>query len=432
MTRRRSAPRVRPAERFETLPPLNDRQPLSVVRLADGRLGTVDADTFGVWIEYDLKQTVVPDWSALPRVTLPPIPAHYGEWVTKAIGGVSSTVRRVGGLRVKKHVTHPVTLFAMRMPSQTLAHDTLVSLADRVTVGDTQTVLDDPEIGHVAEVVVHDAVDVDMVAARLARAGAGRVVLEDATLDALQPVGIERLDRVEAAICKSDDQDDRVHPTQFGMGRGAENWMFPWLPETWPFPPSTWDYMVRNVDDAEDLRCVPQPLRYHLARFRCTVLSEIAEPSATHRAQLRTARGVLFHSDGSARPRPVSAGLARAQSKQLITAFFALCIEKVDPHSEVGRTASLLLFQYMVRRGFTARYMGKYQQLAKYIGNGDTVRRFNRLAQYAPHRLPSDVLERLADSAGVVKGKGNKGSRSKYVSRDVRYVPKRRMPRGAS
>ena len=42
-----------PAVRTQTLPPLNGGNPLVVVRLdeEEGRLGVVDGDTLGVWIE---------------------------------------------------------------------------------------------------------------------------------------------------------------------------------------------------------------------------------------------------------------------------------------------------------------------------------------------------------------------------------------------
>ena len=56
-------------------------------------------------------------------------------------------------------------------------------------------------------------------------------------------------------------------------------------------------------------------------------------------------------------------------------------------------------------------------------------RKFHRLAQYDPHRLPTTVLNKLMSQHGIIKGKGNKGSRSKYVERDQRYIPKQRVPR---
>jgi len=34
-----------------------------------------------------------------------------------------------------------------------------------------------------------------------------------------------------------------------------------------------------------------------------------------------------------------------------------------------------VLFQYMKERGYTARWMGKYDQDARHVGNGDRFRR---------------------------------------------------------
>ena len=125
----------------------------------------------------------------------------------------------------------------------------------------------------------------------------------------------------------------------------------------------------------------------------------------------------------------VSAGLSKSQSIQVINAFYLLTIERItDP--EMVHAASLILYHYMLRQGYTGRWMGKYQQDAKFIGNGDITRKFHRLTQYDPPRLPASVLSKLVSRNGIVKGKGNKGSRSKYVKRDERYIAKQRVPRG--
>ena len=78
-----------------------------------------------------------------------------------------------------------------------------------------------------------------------------------------------------------------------------------------------------------------------------------------------------------------------------------------------GRCASLerfvgflILFHYMVQRGYTARWLGKYVQEANHIGNGNTFRVFSRMQQYAPHRLPTAVLNRLLGRAGRLRGRG--------------------------
>lgn len=98
-----------------------------------------------------------------------------------------------------------------------------------------------------------------------------------------------------------------------------------------------------------------------------------------------------------------------------------------DPN--VAHALKLVLFRYMVERGMMARYMGKYEQEGEHIGNGDTLRRFRRMSQYDPHRLPAKVLNRLCGSDGRLHGRGAKGSRSKYIEKSKRYTPGRRLAR---
>jgi hypothetical protein len=119
----------------------------------------------------------------------------------------------------------------------------------------------------------------------------------------------------------------------------------------------------------------------------------------------------------------------------LIEAFYHLTVERV-PDPLVQKALRLVLFHYMKERGYTARWMGKYEQDARHVGNGDTFRRFCRLHQYAPHRLPTEVLNKLCDKSGKLRNRGSKGSRSKYVHVQARanrevYTPRNRLTRTA-
>lgn len=131
--------------------------------------------------------------------------------------------------------------------------------------------------------------------------------------------------------------------------------------------------------------------------------------------------------------RVISANLTQEQKKQLITAFYCLCVEQTA-NTDLREASKLLLFRYMIERGYTARWMGKYEQTASYIGNGDTCRQFVRLSQYDPERLPTEALNRMCNSEGKLQCRGSKGSRSKYKSSSRegetrRYIPKRRLSR---
>lgn len=420
---KRSKKRIRNQELIDILPPFNNKEALTVVRLDDnGTLGIVNAETFGVWVEKDLNYARVPNWRSLPRVSIPDIPKHYGRWTTKWIGGVSKTVRRIGALRAKTKLKGAVTLFATKMHQLDTVSNALEELYDIVTVGDAETI-DDPAYGNIAEVIVHKATFVDYIAARIARTGA-EVIFEDHNNNALQSIGVERLDRIDASVCKTDAEDERDHPEEFGLGRGDENWLFPWLPKEWSCAPITWDYMVANMSHVDDVASLPLPLRQHVARSRYDAMTDKACPEA------EALKPFIFNKSDDLKRRMVSAGLSPAQSMQLIRAFYILTVERVEDE-ELVHAASLIMYRYMVEQGYTGRWMGKYQQEARFIGNGETTRAFHRLWQYDPHRLPTSVLNKLVERSGIVKSRGNKGSRSKYVSKEERYIPKTRIVRGA-
>jgi hypothetical protein len=137
--------------------------------------------------------------------------------------------------------------------------------------------------------------------------------------------------------------------------------------------------------------------------------------------------------------RYVSCALSEQQSKQLCTCFYVLHVEGVRDE-EVRQAIHLILYRYMVERGYTSRRMGKYTQDAMHIGNGKEFRLFlPRLTQYAPERIPSEVLSKLCGRDdrvlskmfgrdGCLKNRGSKGTRSKYRTMN-RYQPTRRLKR---
>ena len=127
------------------------------------------------------------------------------------------------------------------------------------------------------------------------------------------------------------------------------------------------------------------------------------------------------------RQRMVSGALSQPQSKQLITCFYLMMVEGVVD-DELRSAISLVLYRYMVERGYTSRRMGRYRQDALYIGNGSTFRPFKRLLQYAPERLPTQVFNKLCNRDGKLKNRGSKGTRSKYKTHN-RYQPQRRLKR---
>ena len=444
--------------------PFNNGLPLRVVTLDDGTMGIVDEAHMRVWLGTEYASTRVT--GTMTEVVLPTIPSSYGSFLYKPIGGVSKTVRRVGCITSQTRHSGAVVVFATQAPTQSCVCDAMeTGCTVPYTLGDSEV---DAEFGNVTEIVVHDGTDVDHVCALVARTGA-IPVLEHSHLNAARAIGIERLDRIEAAVL----QEDGSAPVdyQYGARRGEENWRFAWLPEGWR-PPITWDHMVENMAHV-DVGRLPQPLRQHVARerirrgehepigtrwriaemaptqeelayagdgppgpplravLRSETLTEVMDdrPECFTRDQLDaygltnldSIRVLVQGRSGTwYRPRDtrhaltmhipgrrlVSAALENVQSEQLITAFYLLSVERVrDP--TVRTAASLVLFRYMFERGYTARWMGKYVQDANFIGNGNRFRYFKRLSQYDPDRLPLPVLNKICGSDGRMTNRGS-------------------------
>lgn len=469
----------------------NNGRPLTVVRVSSqwegdtDKLGVVDEEGLKVWMERDLSSSRVSDFRSLEVVQLPSFPANYGKWKRTSIGGVSRTVRRYNVIRAGTKTVGPITVFAIQCPTnESIA--AMFESEDCCSVGDSQWV--DDRHGIVTEIIVYDPEELAHVCALVAKTGA-TVMLEDASVNAHRCLGVERLDRIGAeVVCKDNmyEENDGV----YGLRRGNDNWKFVFLPDNWRVP-ITWDHMVDNVLH-EPLTDIPQPLRQHVARRRLTLgmydrigtrwtatvpptEEELKTPSPP---ELRTVlhfpskdlvewiqkqnEGIecgslpitvkdditvksLVQVDGTwYRPvdttrflkkhlgdfgkRYVSAALKDEQSEQLLTAFYYLCIERRQS-AEVNHAFILIMYHYMKERGYTARWIGKYEQEAHHIGNGDVFRNFNRLAAYAPHRLPAEVLNKLCGTDGKLHSRGSKGSRSKYRSDKQRYVPRRRLKR---
>lgn len=400
--------------RTRTVEALNGGYPFSVVRVpaefegdAD-TLGVVDGETGGVWFGDALTTVRVPHVHTLERVRVQSLPEHYGRWVVKSIGGLSRTVRREGTLKALPGAKGVVTLFATKAPTPYAVADAFAHSTEVVSVGDSAYV--DEEHGHVTEVLVHEPHDLEYAAAVVARCGA-TPVLEDPELNARRSLSAERFDRIDCSLTRNEEEED-----QWGPRRGTDNWTFGhFVPAHWAVPPLTWDHMVTNVGGAvSDVRDLPQPLRQHVCRARLRTSTDPEE-----RRELRR--------HAPATQRLVSAALSVSQSKQGIECFYRLVVERAT--GDEAEAARLILRRYLLQRGYLFRHLGKYNQCADFTGNGKTFRRFARLQQYAPHRLPAAVLNRRCGKDGKLRGRGSKGSRSKYVPKAERYEPKRRLVR---
>lgn len=468
----------------KTLPPFNNSKPLQVVILEDGydakglpRMGIIDESRLLVWKEHDLAPSRVYPFRQLLKVALPCFPELYGSWLHTSIGGISATVRRVGLVNPIPLGTDPITIFAINAPVAN-AFDNVFLEECHAGIKVMDSIYNETH-GHVTELRVAPFQDISHVAAMIVQLGATPIVQG---YPAKRSIGIERLDRIGAEIVTTK-QMVRESDEIYGLRRGCWNWNFGWLPQGWTVP-ITWDHMVQNVYKTAVLADLSQPLLQHVAKYLLknqptiggkwiqTNLSPLAEElswnvkeeppyplrklitldtsdqervlmgmytlqPSTNMHTLTQIQGEWYRPYNSTQQflkhipskRYVSAALSAAQSKQLIESFyFVNILQTQDPL--VQKAFGLILYQYMKEKGYTARWMGKYDQGACHIGNGDSFRVFQNLEQYNPHTLPVNVLNKLCGLDGKLINKGSKGSRSKYrqSNKDV-YVPGRRLKR---
>lgn len=463
----------------------------STESLTGRRIGIVsrDAGHRKVWIGHDITPTYTTDDTHF--VTLPKFPSKYGKWVSTSIGGVSATVRRVGAIRAL-HCETPVVMFAVKASSSTSVCEAFHTFESKFTIGDTEH---DETYNFVTEIVIHKSEDVALAAAIVARVGAipmledsslnakrclgierldrisAKVITTDTMIDSEEglfglrrgtdnwkfswiprewqevPITWDHMVRnVISQPIESLPQPLRQHVAKTRLDQGD---FYP-IGSHWELCPEkdipSQDILQWNesLDDDFPLQHIYKRVVQLDKEDQHKVLTGSSNVSIRVPLNCVTLINGMWHRPVNTRAfldrcipkgdkgekRWVTPHLTSKQSKQLIEVFYLLTVECIDDPLQ-QEVCKLILFRYMIERGYTARWIGKYDQDGNHVGNGDTFRKFSRLSQYAPDRLPTDVLNKLCGRNGKLKNKGSKGTRSKYKQKaeKKRYVPKRRLKR---
>ena len=473
------------------LAPFNNRQRLLPVELADGRLGVADEHTKRVWVEHEWTPTVHTGWTP---VDLPAIPEHYGEWVHTSIGGVSNTVRRTGLLRGAPHAKDGV-LFAIKAPTaDAVASALLADVDDKCAVGQTLHDDEAGYVTEVIVGACEDDLGVVAARAARAGATPVLEDPSLNALRSLGIERLDRIhSKVVCDDEIMHVEDDGNYGLRRGVENWHFPWLpDKWkVPITWdhmvdnvadvhdltqlPYPlrqhathartdsrplGTTWKRSTHTPTDAECAhdgvtppfcfwRVWHTPPPSLVAAVRDSEDFEADDARIEWRVQdgippnvtpttLVQVDGVWYQPTVRRVPgaaevpteRVISAGLSSEQSRQLIEAFYLVSVEGVTDPKTV-RLLHLILYRYMVERGYTARWIGKYKQDAYHIGNGTRFRAFRQHPQYRPWNLPARTIHKLSDAHGKPINRGSKGSRSKFKGKDdkQRYVPKRRLQR---
>ena len=445
-----------------------------------------------VWWEGDMASSAAgDDIRSCTALLIPSIPPEYGGWNVTVIGGVSLTVRRLGIVRCNDD-TSDVVVFSVKGQTRTSAEEALSDVLHLVRIGEKKEDGDLGHITEVIVHKSGDVAQISSLLARkgcvpilenkglnLRRSlGVERLdrvpakVVTDETMvqnsqDLFGPrrggenwrfpwipaswkhVPITWDHMVENVI----DEDIRLipqplrqHVARVRLDRG----MHPPVGSRWEPLRGGTKAPSDNVLSWNALHGEEEEVPFHI-QYRIVSLSQ--EDQDKVKAGKRDVSVVVncktftcidgtwyrpvntkqFLEDhipkGLKKKKYVSAHLTKRQSMQIIEAFYLLAVEKVSDPLLI-RGCCLVLFTYMKERGYTARWIGRYDQDANHICNGDSAREFKNLDQYKPENLPTHVINKVCGPNGTLLHRGSKGSRSKYKQEgQTHYIPKRRLAR---
>jgi hypothetical protein len=384
---------VNKRENTFTLPKFNRNRPLKVFCQQED-VFIVDYDSGRVWRNYELEPISYSNWRHAPEYKLSSPPKHYVQEIVKnnGIGGVGVTMRYAGLFRAHVDARRKggcTVVYATNILDKQEFINSMQLVERYINLGD----FDEQEDEYGISVDIYVSLDqLDMVCAQIARTGA-KMIMDNLKANAFECIGTERLDR----------RSEVPHRT-------SENWRYSYIPEHWNTP-LTWEDLAINFMQ-EPLERIPQPLQQHVVQLKLKSCKDKHE-----RRKLQTM---------IPRRRWVSGALDLEQTRQLLDAFYIYYVEQTRDVVQ-RKVAACIMYRYLVCRGFSSRWMGKYNQTACFLGNGKGIRKFKRLEQYAPHRLPIHVLNSIYQPGGKLKGHGKKKSRSRYASEEDRYEPKRKM-----
>ncbi len=371
----------------------NDGKMYRIVKHEE-KLGVVDETTKKVWWGYNNTPSVA-NFDDLTFIEISRAPPNYCKEKKCVIGGIGKTIRYVGLVKAcAKSLREKITcsVLAVNIPDMNYFHITMESISDKFTLNEEEEI---EEYGMVAYISCSSEY-LHIVCANIAKTGSN-IFMEDWSPNAFECLGIERLDRRE--------EEPR---------RATNNWMYSYIPNYWNNVPIDWKHLALNNID-EPILSLPYPLRQYVAILRFKMYDE--KEMLKHIGEKKTVSGALEYE----------------QTSQLLDATYSLYVEQNQDYEQ--RIAScLVLYRYLIERGYSGRWVGKYDQNAEFLGNGCLIRQFKNLSQYRPDVLPLPVLSKIYQKDGRLKGKGSKGSRSKYANEEDKYIPGRKMkiPKNAS
>ncbi len=356
-----------------------------------------------VWLEYDLKPTLCAN-ECLVSFSMPDAPAKAYNEVSATIGGI--------GLHLRWNII---------FPSKKIKGSLVLDAGDIVDCDRFRTFVDSTvrpfglcrfEFKREASGMFSTTVDIPegknigMVAAALHCAGYSAKI--DGCCQA--KLAIERYDRSEHMWWN---QEQKVA----GPLRDVHRWVFDYIPQSWNTLPFTWQSLAANIDldPHTESDVLPLPLR---DVFLTRHIEELGNDDTNERVvALKKKRG---------RP-SVTCRLSPAQNRQLLLSAYWSVVAPFD--STTVAISQIVRFRFMLF-GYTSREIGGYEQKAKHLGHGASIRTFRNKPQYKRENLSVKMLNKICKADGSMHGSGFKGTRGKYGHKDFpRYEPRVRMKR---
>ena len=357
-------------------------------------------DVSEVWVGYDVRATRVHN-EKITAVAIPEAPTQAYSEFDAVIGGVGKHVRWKVLMPNKKRVGR-----AELLVDGILDRSRFEAFVANVLRPFGLCLFEYEDMR--TTVQVPDVANMGLVAAALHCAGYGARPV-DCACASDSKLAIERYDRSEHML--------NQEPKKAGPLRDVHRWMFDFLPSSWRTIPFTWQSMCLNfdLDPATESDVLPLPLRdFYLSMHIRELRANGADSSP-----LEKLRGWPS----------VTCRLTLAQNRQLLAASYWNMIAPFD--EATIKMCHLLRFRYMLH-GYTAREIGGYKQTASNLGHGANIRVFRHKPQYRRENLQPEVLNKIYQADGTLRGSGFKGTRGKYGHHDFpKYMPAKRMSRSA-
>ena len=390
------------------LPPFNGGEAFSVSQHRNGKGGIVrrrcGSHHTSVWFEFDLIPSICKN-KHLKAVSCSEVPPQAYHEYKAVIGGVGKHFRWKVVMVKKKQGGNTCLLRVDSIQNFdefcAFVREKLEPLAQSSTIQREGT--------ENALVTVTDELHIGIVAAAFHCAGYGACPVDPGAMGKL---AIERFDRSVHMWWNQE-------PKEAGPLRDVHRWVFDFMPTCWTKIPFTWEALCANIaiDPLTESEHLPRPLR---DVYLTTKIAEAEPGNDSYIRKLESMRG----------PPSVTCRLSEKQNRQLLQATYWNLIAPFEKLANL-HICKLIRFRYMLH-GYMAREIGEYKQTASNLGHGATIRNFKNKPQYQAQNLPNNVLNRIYQVDGTMRGSGFKGTRGRYGHEDFpKYIPSKRMKRAS-